>query len=110
MNNEQIIASTAIAAGLYSENDVKRIIEESGELPLHSMLGWKHRSPKGFEYRVKKGEHGLECRLWQKRKKKDDDKSSEKPASDNDEASRNFYLAKTYLFDESHVEMIKLEV
>mgnify|MGYP006883532849 CR=1 FL=1 len=44
------------------------------------------------------------------RKEKDDDKSSEKPASDNDEASRNFYLAKTYLFDESQVEMIKLEV
>ena len=109
MTNEEIILQTAIAAGLYSEDEALELMETEGELPLHSMLGWKHRSPKGFEYRIKKGEHGIECRLWQKRKKKKFDQPAEKASQTEPETSRDFYLVKTFLFDKSQIEKIKLE-
>ena len=107
LTNEQIIAETAIAAGLYSEEEVLNFLDTEGELPLHSLLGWKHRSPKGYEYRIKKGEHGVECRLWQKRKKTD--KSTEENTATESEILPNFYLVKTFLFDKSQIEMVKLE-
>ena len=47
---------------------------------------------------VRKGEHGLECRLWRKKtsKKIDNDKD---PSEDN-----GFYLTKSYLFTKEQVE------
>lgn len=106
MNNEQIIASAAITAGLYTENEVTEILEKEGELPLHSIMGWKQRSPRGYEYRVKKGEHGIETRLWQKRKKK---AGTNELSDSQEEIMRDFYLAKTYLFDQSQVELLRIE-
>lgn len=105
MSNEQIIAKTAIAAGLFTEEEILDYMTKEQDVPLHSVMGWKMRSPKGYEYRIKKGEHGLECRLWQKRKHKD--KPEEDYGKDNKKL-HDFYLVKTYLFDKSQVEMVKI--
>ena len=64
MNNEQIIYEVAV--GLFGEEAVENMLEEHGEIPLHTMQGWAMRG----NYRVKKGEHGIECRLWKKKKNK----------------------------------------
>lgn len=111
MNNEQLIINVAVQHGLYTMEEVEEIIAKKGELPLHSMLGWKKRSPGGYEYKVKKGEHGLETRLWKKRKLK----KNEKDDSDQDDDAQKkvgksyFYLAKTYLFTLEQVELVKRE-
>lgn len=107
MNNEQLILNAAIENGLYTTGEAEQLIEEYGELPLHSLSGWKKRSPAGYEYHVKRGEHGLETRLWKKRKKKKAEEDSEQ--NEPVEPKRYFYLAKTYLFAESQVELVKLE-
>ena len=62
MTNEQIIAD--IAMTIYGEDAVIQMLEEGIEIPLHTVQGWAARGP----YRVKKNEHGIECRLWKKRK------------------------------------------
>ena len=74
------------------------------------MQGWKHRSPAGYEYRIKRGEHGLETRLWKKRKGKkvvEDDDTAQDEA---EIGKKYFYLAKTYLFTEKQVELVKLRL
>lgn len=63
MMNEEIIFQAAIASGLYTEEEAAEVIENKGELPLHSLMGWKLRSPINMEYRVKSGEHGIEACL-----------------------------------------------
>ena len=63
MTNEQIIYE--IAVQLYGDAAVQRMIEEDGEIPLHTVQGWAQRGP----YKIKKGEHGIETRLWRKKKK-----------------------------------------
>ena len=42
------------------------MLENGQEIPLHTMQGWAQRGP----YRIKKGEHGFETKLWRKKKKK----------------------------------------
>lgn len=111
MNNEKLIINAAVQHGLYTIEEVEEIIAEKGELPLHSASGWKKRSPAGYEYRIKKGEHGLETRLWKKRKvqknKKDD--SKQKDDTQKKVEKSYFYLAKTYLFTLKQMELIKRE-
>lgn len=107
MNNEQLIFNIAIANELYTQEEAEQIIADHGELPLHSLAGWKQRSPAGFEYKIKKGEHGLETRLWKKRKKgkmEDDSNQNEEMTG-----KKYFYLAKTFLFTENQVELVKVE-
>ena len=41
---------------------IERMIENGEDIPLHTVKGWAARGP----FRVKKGEHGLETRLWKK--------------------------------------------
>ena len=103
MNNQQLIFNIAIQQGIYSKEEANHLITKYGELPLHSLQGWKSRSPLGYEYHIKRGEHGIECRLWKKR---------EAPRQVDTQAESNpkrsyFYLAKTFLFDQSQVELLK---
>ncbi len=84
MTNNQIIAD--IAASIYGVAAVKEMIERETEIPLHTAAGWKARGP----YRIKKGESGIETRLWKVRKDK----------------AEAFYMAKAYLFREDQVEFI----
>lgn len=110
MNNEKLIFNIAIANELYTQEEAEQIIADHGELPLHSVQGWKHRSPAGYEYRIKRGEHGLETRLWKKRKGKkvvEDDDTAQDEA---EIGKKYFYLAKTYLFTEKQVELVKLRL
>ena len=97
MTNEQIIAD--IAVSVFGEAAVSEMLDLDGDIGLHTAMGWKARGP----YRIKKGEHGIETRLWKKRKRKDPPEDSE-----NAEASPNaeFYLAKAYLFRKDQVEIM----
>ena len=58
MTNEQIIQEIAIQ--VYGEDAVMEMLEEGIEIPLHTVQGWASRGP----YKIKKGEHGIEIRLW----------------------------------------------
>ena len=99
MTNEQIIAD--VATTVYGEDAVMQMIEDGIEIPLHTVKGWSTRGP----YRVKKGEHGIETRLWKKKTKKDMKEEENEEA----EKRRGFYLAKSYLFRADQVERIKEE-
>lgn len=96
MTNQQIIED--IAVNLYGFDAVCQMIEYEGEIPLHTALGWRARGP----YRVKKGEKGIETRLWKKRR-------ASGPGSDDQEGQKaEFYLSKAYLFGKEQVEIIKM--
>lgn len=104
MTNEQIIYEIAIQ--LFGEEVVERMLEEHGEIPLHTMQGWALRG----NYKVKKGEHGLECRLWKKKKRKKSEQESQDTDAENNEnntPNRDFYLCKSYLFRADQVEKVK---
>ena len=104
MTNEQSIYE--IAVQLFGEEAVEQMLEEYGEIPLHTMQGWALRG----NYRVKKGEHGLECRLWKKKKRQRAEQESADTKIENDEENpnnRDFYLCKSYLFRADQVEVVK---
>ena len=99
MTNEQIIAD--IATLIYGEEAVSAMIENGEDIPLHTVKGWEARGP----YRIKKGEHGIETRLWKKRKKKNG--SSDEEPSEEASLNRDFYMAKAFLFRKDQIELIK---
>ena len=98
MTNEQIIAD--IAAAIYGEDEVMSMIENGEDIPLHTVKGWAARGP----FRVKKGEHGLETRLWKKRKKKEKDDSTEENTEES--SNKDFYMAKAFLFRRDQIEVV----
>lgn len=104
MTNEQII--TDIAMTIYGEDAVIEMLENGEEIPLHTVQGWAARGP----FKVKKGEHGLECRLWKKKKRKSDD-AEQKSEEENQTIpnNRDFYLCKSFLFRHDQVELVKQE-
>ena len=70
---------------------------------LHTLMKWK-----SLGFKVKKGEHGIETRLWKYNPKK---KEQNNAPEDADEETKQkyksgFYLAKAYLFKASQVERI----
>ncbi len=99
MTNQQIIAD--IASSIYGEDAVIRMIENGEDIPLHTVKGWNSRGP----YRIKKGEHGIETRLWKKRKKKNTDTLVEDENA-GETGSDDFYLAKAFLFRKDQVEIV----
>lgn len=100
MTNEQIIAE--IAASIYGEDVVMDMIQNGEDIPLHTIKGWSQRGP----FRVKKGEHGLETRLWKKRKRKDSIASTEEDGTTEETNSKDFYMAKAFLFRRDQIEEI----
>lgn len=96
MTNEQIIAD--IAASIYGEETVASMIANGEDIPLHTVKGWNERG----SYHVKKGEHGIQTRLWKKRKGK---KSLDVEKGDN-KVDNNFFLAKAFLFRADQMERI----
>lgn len=107
MTNEQIIEQIAIE--VYGEDAVLKMIEDGKDIPLHTVQGWKQRS--GGKLRVRKGEHGIACRLWKKKKSKEE-KSTEGNDENTAEHSDNhdFYLCKSYLFRADQVEYVKEKI
>lgn len=77
LKNKEIIARAAVELGMYTEEEVKRMLDQEEEIPLHTLHGWNRFG----EYQVKDGEEGVEVRLW---KKKED--------------GTGFYLAKAFLY------------
>lgn len=99
MTNEQIIYE--IAVQLYGDVAVQRMIEEDGEIPLHTVQGWARRGP----YKIKKGEHGIETRLWRKKKKSEvEGEKAEVQSDETADQKRDFYLCKAFLFQADQVE------
>lgn len=82
---------------IMAEMVTRNITEE-----LHTFNKWK-----SLGYKVRKGEHGIETRLW-----KYNNKKKEEAPEDSDEETKKkyksgFYLAKSYLFKQSQVEKIE---
>ena len=106
MTNEQIIAD--IAASIYGEDAVIEMIENGVDIPLHTIKGWDEIGKrKGVKYKVRKGEHGIECRLWKKKKKKAD--SAEEKSEEQESAiptNRDFYMCKSFLFRGDQMELV----
>ena len=98
MTNTQIIAE--IAASIYGSEAVNRMIENGEEIPLHTLKGWEARG----NFRIRKGEHGYETKLWKKRRKGKDDDTSD---NQNTEDAGDFVLVKSYLFRFDQVEEAK---
>ena len=98
MNNEQIIYQVAI--GVYGEENVEKMIAEYGEVPLHTLKGWNMRG----NFMVKKGEKGIECRLWKKNKRKGDEEKEHMEENQDSSNHNGFYLCKSYLFHIDQVE------
>lgn len=102
MTNEQIIAD--IATTIWGDEAVDEMIRQ-GNIPLHTARGWVMIDP---AYRIRKGEHGIQTRLWKKRKKKN---SSDDEMDDQCQIPNNsdFYLAKAYLFRGDQVEKVDIK-
>lgn len=97
MNNEQMIVAAAIKYGLYTEEQIDKILEEQGTLPVHSFGIWKTL---GFV--PKKGSHGYEAYLWKKKTKKQPDEDEEVT----EDIKKDFVKVKTFLFDIRQVESL----
>lgn len=97
MTNQQIIAKEAVRNGIFTEEEVTEMMEAGDEIPLHTLQGWRIRKCK-----VKKGEHGLETRLWKRKNRK----MSKEENEEETEEHRDFYMTKAYLFTDDQVEEI----
>ena len=89
MTNSQIIEG--IARDVYGDDAVDNMIRSGIEIPLHTAQGWNMRG----SYRIRKGEHGIETKLWKKKVAKE---------LDDEGTNQGFYLAKSYLFTSMQVE------
>lgn len=96
--NHKIIIDSAIAHGLFTEEEVEDIISSMGELPLHTYDGWKKRG-----YQVKKGEkNSLEAYIWDVSKKK-----REETDEDGNTIERlRYFKKKAFFFTLEQVEKI----
>lgn len=103
MTNFQIIANTAIAEGLYTQEQVEAIFQSGHELPLHTYNEWKRAG-----YQVKKGEHAaLSCDIWMPKTKTK--KADYKQGGNKDEQRSNFYKKRAHFFLYTQVEPIEKE-
>lgn len=89
MNNNEIIKEIAIS--LYGEEAVSKMEESGEDIPLHTTKGWTSIGP----YKVRKGEHGIQTKLWKRRKQ-----------TDSVDAEDAYYLAKAYLFSREQIEEV----
>ena len=100
MTNEQIIANSAVAAGIFTQEEAEAYFSHGMRLPIHTFAGWKNHG-----YMVKKGEHAaLTVSIWKPKTRKQ--KKDEKNVSEKEENS-GFFLTTAYLFTKQQVEAIK---
>ena len=99
MTNEQIIANSAVAAGIFTQEEAEAYFSHGMRLPIHTFAEWK-----SCGYMVKKGEHAaLTMSIWKpKTRKKKDEKTV-----DAKEENSGFFLTTAYLFTKNQVEAIK---
>jgi hypothetical protein len=100
MTNFDIIASGAIAAGLYTEDQIQQIINTTGDLPLHTFAEWKR-----LGYAVKKGAKAiLSCDIWRWNAKTET--IPMKDGEDRECDASHYYKKRAYFFGQDQVEKI----
>ena len=93
MTNTEIITRTAIAEGIFSEEEAAAILSAGRRLPLHTYQEWKRMG-----YQVKQGEHAaLSVVLWKYRSQKVEINGEEYESGD-------CYRALAHLFTADQVE------
>lgn len=89
MKNDELIASAAVEAGVYTDEEVKRIISSGGKLPLHTATAWGE-----YGKRVKSGEKPLFfVRLWRFR-----------PSEHGNDTDSGFYASRSAIYGPEQVE------
>lgn len=100
MTNEQIIANSAVAAGIFTQEEAEAYFSHGMRLQIHTFAEWKNHG-----YMVKKGEHAaLTVSIW---KPKTSKKKDEKNVEADKEENSGFFLTTAYLFTKQQVEAIK---
>lgn len=100
MTNEQIIANSAVAAGIFTQEEAEAYFSHGMRLPIHTFAEWK-----SCGYMVKKGEHAaLTVSIW---KPKTSKKKDEKNVEADKEENSGFFLTTAYLFTKQQVEATK---
>ena len=100
MTNMQIITNTAIAAGLYTEEEVEAIFAEGRTLPLHTFKKWQE-----LGYQVRRGEKAaLTCEIW--RMKHSKEKLPMQDGNDVEIDESSFFKHKAFFFTAAQVDRI----
>ena len=95
MTNQEIIMQEVLKNKVFTKEEVKQLILEHGELPIHTFEGWKERG-----YTVKKGEHArIITKLWKMRRTRVKEEENEE-----EEQNAGFILTKAFLFTFEQVE------
>ena len=110
MTNTEIIFKAAISTGIYTEAEATAIMEQFGELPIHTFAEWKKA---GFS--VKRGEHAaLVCDLWKYTSKPGKSTQAVREAAqkagkdvDMNAPDPHYYMAKSHLFTAAQVHEIE---
>ena len=101
MTNLQIITNSAVANGLFTEEEVRAIFASGGVLPLFTFKEWKRRG-----YQVRRGEHAaLTCDIWRHKEKKGSIPMEDGNDKEVDES--HFYKHKAFLFTKEQVDRIE---
>ena len=100
MTNAEIIFESAIANGIFTEEQAIAHIKEKGCLPLHTFNEWRKMG-----YCVKKGEKAkMTCDIWRMTNYKKDE-NAEKEQEEKDD---HFYMKKAFFFTAEQVEKIEV--
>lgn len=108
MTNLQIITGACIANGLYTEEHALELLEQFGELPVHTFKAWKERG-----YSVKKGQHAtLKVEIWRHKDRRQDQEPEQEQDQEQERLERpgDFYKKVCHLFTFEQVEPIKARV
>ena len=103
MTNFEIIANAAIENGIYTEEQVKSIIESGHSLPLHTFSEWKR-----IGFIVKKGaKAAMTCFIWRYKENKKGNEEQPEEQKDGIEVCKDYYKTKAYFFTDKQVERIQ---
>lgn len=99
MTNSEIIFDSAIAHGIFTEEEAVKHLQQTGCLPLHTFNEWRKMG-----YSVRKGEKAaMTCDIWRMTNYKKKDHSAEKEEEEKDD---HFYMKKAFFFTAAQVEKI----
>ena len=99
MKNVEIIAKEALEHGIYTEDEIKEMMNKEGCVPLHTYSYWKDK----YGMLVKHGEHAVvTTELW--RRKKNDESDD---LNNEQENKPEYYLQKAFLFSKEQVERVQ---
>lgn len=96
MTNQEILQGLAVS--IWGEKAVENMINNGKDIPLHTVKHWQK-----MNFAIKRGEKGIETRLWRRRKRKDvpDDETEHVPTNG------DYYLCKAFVFRGDQVTKIE---